>query len=113
MNEAFDAYTIPEFCSQHRFSRQGYYNLPLEDRPDEIRIGKRVLISREAAARWRRLHGAPVEARQGGRVKDENLQAQRRPGGGGADNLPQFDRPDFSPAHPGSATPLRVDLRPP
>jgi hypothetical protein len=54
MNEDLDAYTIPEFCSQHRFSRQGYYNLPPEDRPDEIRIGKRVLISREAAARWRR-----------------------------------------------------------
>ena len=54
MNDDFDAYTIPEFCARHRFSRGGYYNLPPEDRPDELRLGSRVLITREAAARWRR-----------------------------------------------------------
>jgi hypothetical protein len=45
---------IPEFCRQHRIGVATYYKLPLEHRPQEIRIGKKVLISREAAAAWRR-----------------------------------------------------------
>jgi len=45
---------IPEFCRQHRIGVATYYKLPPERRPQEIRIGKKVLISREAAAAWRR-----------------------------------------------------------
>ena len=45
---------IPEFCRQHRMGVATYYKLPLDLRPQEIRIGKKVLISREAAAAWRR-----------------------------------------------------------
>jgi len=44
---------IPEFCRQHRLSVSLYYKLAPEDRPREIRIGKKVLISRESAAAWR------------------------------------------------------------
>ncbi len=48
------AYSIPEFCRAHGFSRASYYNLPAEQRPREIRVGSRVLITVEAAADWRR-----------------------------------------------------------
>ena len=49
-----DAYTIPEFCAAHGFSRASYYNLPADQRPREMRVGSRVLIGREAAEAWRR-----------------------------------------------------------
>lgn len=49
-----DAYSIPEFCAAHGFSRAGYYNLAPDDRPREMRVGARVLISRESALDWRR-----------------------------------------------------------
>lgn len=52
--ETRDAYSILEFCQRHDLSRSSYYNLPPEQRPREMRIGSRVLISREAAAEWRR-----------------------------------------------------------
>ena len=49
-----DAQTITEFCKGHGFSRATYYNLPPDQRPREMRVGARVLISVEAAAEWRR-----------------------------------------------------------
>jgi len=50
------AYTISEFCNAHRISRAHYYNLKkLGQGPDEARAGDRtVLITIEAAARWRK-----------------------------------------------------------
>jgi hypothetical protein len=49
------AYTIPEFCSLHGFARRTYYKLKMAGLgPIETRLGKRVLISREAAAKWLR-----------------------------------------------------------
>lgn len=50
------AYTISEFCDAHRISRAHYYNLKkLGQGPDEARASDRtVLITIEAAARWRR-----------------------------------------------------------
>jgi hypothetical protein len=50
------AYTISEFCYAHRISRAHYYNLKkLGQTPDEARAGDRtVIITFEAAARWRR-----------------------------------------------------------
>ena len=49
------AYTIAEFCAAHRFSRSHYYNLKRRGLgPDETRLGDRVLITVEAAIRWRR-----------------------------------------------------------
>jgi hypothetical protein len=49
------AYTIPEFCDTHRISRAHYYNMrKLGLGPDEARVGDRVIITIESAARWRR-----------------------------------------------------------
>ena len=45
---------IPEFCRQHRIGVATYYKLPKDKRPKEIRIGRKKLITREAAAEWRR-----------------------------------------------------------
>ena len=53
MNNDRDAYPITEFCKRHGFSRSHYYGLPADERPREMRVGNRVLISKEAAAEWR------------------------------------------------------------
>ena len=45
---------IPEFCRQHRIGVATYYKLPPAQRPKEMRLGRKVLITREAAAEWRR-----------------------------------------------------------
>jgi hypothetical protein len=52
---AADAYSVGEFCARHRISPQLFYKLrPLGLMPATFRVGARVLISREAAAAWRR-----------------------------------------------------------
>jgi hypothetical protein len=53
MAEERDAYSVAEFCRRHNISRGKYYDLPPEDRPREMRIGTRVLITQEEAAAWR------------------------------------------------------------
>jgi predicted DNA-binding transcriptional regulator AlpA len=56
-----EAYTIEEFCEAHRFSRSMYFNLRKEGKtPREMRIGNRVVISREAAEAWRRDREASI-----------------------------------------------------
>jgi hypothetical protein len=53
--DAADCFTICEFCSRHRISERLYYLLREQGRgPAELRLGTKVLISKEAAARWRR-----------------------------------------------------------
>jgi hypothetical protein len=47
-----DAYSVAEFCQRHRISPQMFYKLRSE-MPATFNVGSRVLISREAAARWR------------------------------------------------------------
>lgn len=52
---AFDdalSYSIEEFCRRHRLSLQMFYKRP-DLMPRTFSIGKRRLISHEAAARWR------------------------------------------------------------
>jgi predicted DNA-binding transcriptional regulator AlpA len=50
-----DAFSIPEFCRRHGFSRGTFYNLKkLGQGPRETHIGKRIIITREAAAVWLR-----------------------------------------------------------
>jgi excisionase family DNA binding protein len=50
-----DAYSVDEFCSRHRISTQLFYKLkPQGLMPATFTVGSRVLISREAAAAWRR-----------------------------------------------------------
>ena len=48
-----DAYSVEEFCRRHRISVQTFYK-HRDLMPATFRVGSRVLISREAAAAWRR-----------------------------------------------------------
>ena len=49
------AFSIAEFCRRHGISRPHFYNLSKSgDRPAVMRVGRRTLISAEAAAEWRR-----------------------------------------------------------
>jgi hypothetical protein len=50
-----DAYSVDEFCARHRISPQLFYKLkPQGLMPVTFNVGTRVLISKEAAAAWRR-----------------------------------------------------------
>ena len=50
-----DAYSIVEFCQRHGLSRGSFYNLEkIGQAPRVMRVGGRVMISKEAAADWRR-----------------------------------------------------------
>jgi len=49
------AFTVPEFCEAHRISQAKYYEMKKEGwGPVEMKVGRRRLISYEAAADWRR-----------------------------------------------------------
>jgi hypothetical protein len=49
-----NAYTVDEFCYSHRVSRAKLYLLWQEGRGPRFRkLGKKILISAEAAAEWR------------------------------------------------------------
>lgn len=49
------AYSIPLFCQLHGISRALYYKMVKEGKaPKTMRIGRRTLISHEAAAAWRK-----------------------------------------------------------
>ena len=49
------ASSVDEFCNSHRISRGHFYGLLKNGRgPAIMKIGKRTLISEEAAAAWRR-----------------------------------------------------------
>jgi hypothetical protein len=48
-----DAFSVEEFCRRHRISVQLFYK-NRKQMPRTFNIGKRVLISKEAAAAWRR-----------------------------------------------------------
>ena len=48
-----DAFTVNEFCARHRISVQLFYK-NRKQMPRTFNVGARVLISKEAAAAWRR-----------------------------------------------------------
>jgi hypothetical protein len=49
------AFTVPEFCWAHGISRSKYYEMKKEGcGPVEMHVGRRRLISNEAATAWRR-----------------------------------------------------------
>jgi hypothetical protein len=53
-HEPLDTYSIAQFCARHGISERFYFKLKAAGRgPAEMQLGNRVLISREAAARWR------------------------------------------------------------
>lgn len=54
-DDGIDAYDVPLFCARHAISRSTLYNLLQRGAgPRIMRVGSRRLISREAAADWRR-----------------------------------------------------------
>lgn len=57
-----DAYSVSEFCARHRISPQLFYKLKAQGlMPATFNVGTRVLISREAAAAWRRSREAATQ----------------------------------------------------
>jgi predicted DNA-binding transcriptional regulator AlpA len=49
-----DCFDIRSFCEANHISRGFFYKIAAEGKgPRTIRIGRKVLISREAAAEWR------------------------------------------------------------
>ena len=49
------AYGVMDFCKAHDISKSAYYQLRREGNgPREFKVGRRTLISVEAAAEWRR-----------------------------------------------------------
>jgi len=55
MNKKTGAFDIRNFCDYHMISRSHFYNLLKKNlAPRMMHVGKRKLISEEAAAEWRR-----------------------------------------------------------
>lgn len=49
-----DAFSLAKFCRRHGISLQMYYKIAQQGlAPETFSIGTRVLVSKEAAARWR------------------------------------------------------------
>ena len=52
-----DAFSIREFCERHGISQSFYHKLRNQGLgPRTLRLGSRVLITREDARRWRQRH---------------------------------------------------------
>lgn len=64
MDNEHDAYGVDTFCKRHEFSRAYLYLLwKRGDGPRFMQVGARRLISKEAAAEWRRaMEQAPKAA---------------------------------------------------
>ena len=57
------AYSIPEFCEAHRICEAFYYKLRAAGLgPREMRTGRKVTISMEAAKEWRRARETASQA---------------------------------------------------
>jgi predicted DNA-binding transcriptional regulator AlpA len=56
------SYTIPQFCDAYHFSRVHYYTLKKQGLgPDELRLGRKVVITRRAVEQWeQRMRTPPV-----------------------------------------------------
>jgi predicted DNA-binding transcriptional regulator AlpA len=56
-----DTYTVDQFCASHHIGRTHLYELLKRGQaPRLMKVGRRTLISREAAAEWRRAMEAPA-----------------------------------------------------
>jgi hypothetical protein len=59
-----DAFSLATFCRRHGLSLQMYYKIAQQDlAPETFNIGTRVLVSKEAAARWRAKREAATAAK--------------------------------------------------
>ena len=79
-----ECFTITEFCDAHRISRKLYYEIRKEGRgPLEMhtsnKLGGKVLITKEEAARWRAQRDA--EARQQASSRDSERRYAEWPEG--------------------------------
>jgi len=55
MTSSPDVFTIAEFCAVHHISRTTFYALKKAGQgPRTFKVGRRVLITREAADDWRK-----------------------------------------------------------
>jgi hypothetical protein len=64
-----DAMTIEQFCARHQISRATLYQMmDTNDGPDTMSVRGRVLISREAAQRWRESREKAEKTHKRGRV---------------------------------------------
>jgi len=67
-----DAYSLAEFCARHRISLQMYYKLAAQGlAPRTFNVGTRVLVSREAAAEWRRQRETATAGSKGSGATEE------------------------------------------
>ena len=58
-------YSVTEFCQEHGISRGLFYQVLREGRgPRIMKVGKRTLVSQEAAEEWRRRMEAPDQTRE-------------------------------------------------
>ena len=65
MDHDQDAYSIDQFCMRHGFCRSVYYKQKAAGKgPREMQVGARKIISKEAAADWRREREAEAQATQ-------------------------------------------------
>jgi hypothetical protein len=58
------SYTIPQWCAAYHISRAHYYVLKEQgNAPTELRLGRRVIITRRAAEEWedRMMRQQPLE----------------------------------------------------
>ncbi|WP_341313899.1 hypothetical protein WN982_00380 [Paraburkholderia sp. IMGN_8] len=63
------SYTIPQFCAAYHFSRVYYYTLKAKGKaPKELRIGRRVVITRKCAEEWEAMMLAETQADGGNRT---------------------------------------------
>lgn len=59
------ASTVPQFCDEHNISRTHFYQLLKDGKgPRLMRVGRRILVSAEAAAAWRQRMEEATEAAQ-------------------------------------------------
>jgi hypothetical protein len=58
-----EAFSIAGFCTAHGISPSFYFKLRLQGLgPDEMRLGSRVIITKESAAAWRAARTAETAA---------------------------------------------------
>lgn len=63
MPQEADAYSLPDFCTRHGISLQLLYKaIQQGTAPAIFRVGTRVLVSKEAATRWRAAREAATAA---------------------------------------------------
>jgi hypothetical protein len=66
------AFTVSEFCQSHRIGLNSYYRLRKAGKgPVEFRLGAKVLITRESAARWRAARDAEAKKQAEGDQNSE------------------------------------------